>query len=416
MKSKIMKTAAAWLAAALVLGSVTTVFADGAAAPAAAWKTESLRFEDVADKAGENSPAIKAIRKSEKALREQDVTEEIEAQISLYNGQKALYASQITALASVVGQYTTLAAADPANEAAWNAAADAASVQLAAAQAMRDAMGETADSLSAGKLFTRMAANTGLDCTQLENTRAEAVIIKSAEDCALGQLTISGKLASLGRAKEGLTRGIAASEVMVRHGLLSRLALEQQRFALSTLEKQESDLSHALEQLQQQLAMLCGFGAGTKCVVTDMPHVNEEDLNAMDYESDLSAVLDKNYDLQIAREKRSYADSFGTKYDEEAAAAAVIPAKETAEASFRRIYLAVGEKAEAAELARSAAALQQAQLAADKVRLEHGLISRNAYQDAQDALADRQTELSLALLDLYSAYNDYRWALKGLED
>ena len=92
------------------------------------------------------------------------------------------------------------------------------------------------------------------------------------------------------------------------------------------------------------------------------------------------------------------------------------PAKETAEASFRRIYLAVGEKAEAAELARSAAALQQTQLAADKVRLEHGLISRNAYQDAQDALADRQTELSLALLDLYGAYNDYRWALKGLED
>ena len=416
MRTNIKKLAAAILAAALILGNGTVVFADSAIAPATELKTETIRFADVADKAEESSPAVKAIRRSEKALREQDVTEEIEAQIKLYGGQKDLYAAQVTALANVMGQYTTLAAADPDNEAAWNAAADAAGMQLAAAQAMRDAMGDVADSLSADKMFTKMAANTGLDCTQLENARAEAVIIKGAEDCALGQLTLSEKLSSIRRAIEGMKRGIATSEVMVRHGLLDRLALEQQRCALTALEKQETDLSHALEQLQQQLAMLCGFGAGTRCVVTDMPVITEEDLKEMNYGDDLSAALDKNYDLQIAREKRSYADNFGTKYDEEAAAAAVIPARETAEASFRHIYLAVSEKAAAAELARAAVSLQQTQLTADKLRLDHGLISRNTYQDAQDALADRQTELSLALLDLYGAYNDYRWALKGLED
>ena len=78
MRTNIKKLAAAILAAALILGNGTVVFADSAIAPATELKTETIRFADVADKAEESSPAVKAIRRSEKALREQDVTEEIE--------------------------------------------------------------------------------------------------------------------------------------------------------------------------------------------------------------------------------------------------------------------------------------------------------------------------------------------------
>ena len=49
--------------------------------------------------------------------------------------------------------------------------------------------------------------------------------------------------------------------------------------------------------------------------------------------------------------------------------------------------------------------------AAEELKFEQGRISRNAYCDAQDALAAAREKVATTGLDLFTSYNNYRWAV-----
>ena len=64
--------------------------------------------------------------------------------------------------------------------------------------------------------------------------------------------------------------------------------------------------------------------------------------------------------------------------------------------------------------AETAAAQAELDFRTSTVQYNNGMISRLAYQQAQDTLADARLAVESAQLSLRSAYTQYEWALEGV--
>ena len=63
--------------------------------------------------------------------------------------------------------------------------------------------------------------------------------------------------------------------------------------------------------------------------------------------------------------------------------------------------------------ARISLAVKKDALAAAQLKYEQGAISYHALMEAQDTLADAQDAVDTAAIDLFTYYNNYRWAVKS---
>ena len=63
--------------------------------------------------------------------------------------------------------------------------------------------------------------------------------------------------------------------------------------------------------------------------------------------------------------------------------------------------------------ARTSRAVKKDALAAAQLKYEQGTISYHALMEAQDTLADAQDTVDTAAIDLFTYYNNYRWAVKS---
>ena len=394
--------------------AATAGTAAGIIAPAAKLKAEVVEFPELAEKVRTGSAAIRAIRRSERALKDSDPLEEINAQIALCKNIKAVYGAEYQTLADAAAEYREKAASDSSNVSLWNAAAAAAGSQQAGAGVLSSAFGQAESALEAAKALTEQSYKSQIRAAETENDKAENAIIKAAESCYLQVLSLREDQGMLERAEKSAQRRLSAAEVMAKHGLISAYSVSQIRLAADALNIQKVSIENAVEGLELQLAVMCGMEKDCLCVPGKTPAVPADGLEAMSYEADLKTAVEKNYDRAIAEEKHYFAEAYGSSLDEEAAQAALQAAGRNAESSFRSLYLAVSEKALAADNSGKDADQQKKLLEADRIRLKHGLISNNAYLDAEDELAGKEAALEKALISFYGAYNDYLWALRGL--
>ena len=81
------------------------------------------------------------------------------------------------------------------------------------------------------------------------------------------------------------------------------------------------------------------------------------------------------------------------------------------ELSFRSLYDSVQSYASALNAAKVSLECERSDLAAAQLRYEQGTISENALHTAEDELYTAQDTVSGAERDLFTAYNNYRWAV-----
>ena len=81
------------------------------------------------------------------------------------------------------------------------------------------------------------------------------------------------------------------------------------------------------------------------------------------------------------------------------------------ELSFRSLYDSVQSYASALNAAKVSLECERSDLAAAQLRYEQGTISENALHTAEDELYTAQGTVSGAERDLFTAYNNYRWAV-----
>ena len=286
-----------------------------------------------------------------------------------------------------------------------------------------DALRKTFDDIKEGKL---QQDNADL-VRQLRN--AQASLLAAGESLYVGLLALEDQSAALTRQTAALDRTIEEVKLRYELGQVSAMTLQQTEAGKAQMESGKAAIDAAAAQLRRQLNAMIGEELTAPLTLNALPEVTAEQLSAMDVEKDLEKAKAVSYDLYAAKltlddADEEYKDKAGdlgynednyeyiaVKHRWQAAQYTYNAAVQSFELSFRSLYDSVQSYASALNAAKVSLECERSDLAAAQLRYEQGTISENALHTAEDELYTAQDTVSGAERDLFTAYNNYRWAV-----
>ena len=286
-----------------------------------------------------------------------------------------------------------------------------------------DALRKTFDDIKEGKL---QQDNADL-VRQLRN--AQASLLAAGESLYVGLLALEDQSAALTRQNAALDRTIEEVKLRYELGQVSAMTLQQTEAGKAQVESGKAALDAAAAQLRRQLNAMIGEELTAPLTLNALPEVTAEQLAAMDVEKDLEKAKAASYDLYAAKltledADEEYKDKAGdlgynkdnyeyiaVKHRWQAAQYTYNAAVQNFELSIRSLYDSVQSYASALNAAKVSLECERSDLAAAQLRYEQGTISENALHTAEDELYTAQDTVSGAERDLFTAYNNYRWAV-----
>ena len=286
-----------------------------------------------------------------------------------------------------------------------------------------DALRKTFDDIKEGKL---QQDNADL-VRQLRN--AQASLLAAGESLYVGLLALEDQSAALTRQTAALDRTIEEVKLRYELGQVSAMTLQQTEAGKAQMESGKAAIDAAAAQLRRQLNAMIGEELTAPLTLNALPEVTAEQLAAMDVEKDLEKAKAASYDLYAAKltledADEEYKDKAGdlgynednyeyiaVKHRWQAAQYTYNAAVQNFELSFRSLYDSVQSYASALNAAKVSLECERSDLAAAQLRYEQGTISENALHTAEDELYIAQDTVSGAERDLFTAYNNYRWAV-----
>ena len=286
-----------------------------------------------------------------------------------------------------------------------------------------DALRKTFDDIKEGKL---QQDNADL-VRQLRN--AQASLLAAGESLYVGLLALEDQSAALTRQNAALDRTIEEVKLRYELGQVSAMTLQQTEAGKARVESGKAAIDAAVAQLRRQLNAMTGEELTAPLTLNALPEVTAEQLASMDVEKDLEKAKAVSYDLYAAKltledADEEYKDKAGdlgynednyeyiaVKHRWQAAQYTYNAAVQNFELSFRSLYDSVQSYASALNAAKVSLECERSDLAAAQLRYEQGTISENALHTAEDELYTAQDTVSGAERDLFTAYNNYRWAV-----
>ena len=374
----------------------------------------ALAFQDVETLIRENNLNILALDANIEAIHVVDydqIADEIEASL------KAI-AKQQEALSSLALPPTGSQVQDAVNS---TLAQMVTSSALQSLQSTYDSLDATFDDLESG----RMEDDNDAIVRQLRNAKDQIVKGGQALYIALAEMSITE--ASLGRSQAALERTVQEMELRYGMGQISALTLQEVKGGLTSLVSGRETLAMNLVNYKTQLELMVGADLTGAIRLQDLPRVTGEELAAMDLEADLKQAVKHSYDIFSAGQAMDKAeDAFDQAWDaydkddyrylaakqsRQAAGYTYDAAVLNFEMGFRTLYRQVQDYRQILSAAETALALEEASYAAAQLKHSQGTISQNALLTAADELETARDAVNSAAIDLFSAYNNYRWAV-----
>ena len=286
-----------------------------------------------------------------------------------------------------------------------------------------DALRKTFDDIKDGKL---QQDNADL-VRQLRD--AENQLLMAGQTLYINLLGLEDQSAALTRQTAALDRTIEEVKLRYELGQVSAMTLQQTEAGKAQVESGKAAIDAAVAQLRRQLNAMTGEELTAPLTLNALPGVTAEQLAAMDVEKDLEKAKAVSYDLYAAKltlddADEEYKDKAGdlgynednyeyiaVKHRWQAAQYTYNAAVQNFELSFRSLYDSVQSYASALNAAKVSLECERSDLAAAQLRYEQGTISENALHTAEDELYTAQDTVSGAERDLFTAYNNYRWAV-----
>ena len=286
-----------------------------------------------------------------------------------------------------------------------------------------DTLRKTFDDIKDGKL---QQDNADL-VRQLRD--AENQLLMAGQTLYINLLGLEDQSAALARQTAALDRTIEEVKLRYELGQVSAMTLQQTEAGKAQAESGKAALDAAVAQLRRQLNAMIGEELTAPLTLNALPGVTAEQLAAMDVEKDLEKAKAVSYDLYAAKltlddADEEYKDKAGdlgynednyeyiaVKHRWQAAQYTYNAAVQNFELSFRSLYDSVQSYASALNAAKVSLECERSDLAAAQLRYEQGTISENALHTAEDELYTAQGTVSGAERDLFTAYNNYRWAV-----
>lgn len=286
-----------------------------------------------------------------------------------------------------------------------------------------DTLRKTFDDIKDGKL---QQDNADL-VRQLRD--AENQLLMAGQTLYINLLGLEDQSAALTRQTAALDRTIEEVKLRYELGQVSAMTLQQTEAGKAQVESGKAAIDAAVAQLRRQLNAMTGEELTAPLTLNALPGVTAEQLAAMDVEKDLEKAKAVSYDLYAAKLTLDDADEeykdkardlgynednyeyIAVKHRWQAAQYTYNAAVQNFELSFRSLYDSVQSYASALNAAKVSLECERSDLAAAQLRYEQGTISENALHTAEDELYTAQDTVSGAERDLFTAYNNYRWAV-----
>ena len=288
-------------------------------------------------------------------------------------------------------------------------------------QTQYEAMRDTLADLKEGKI--QKEAADGI--RQLEDARASIVMVAQSMYIQLSELNATR--AGLDRSLDALDRQLKELELRYDMGQISALTLQQVKAGRTSLVSGMQTMDMSLKTLNMNLEALVGAELTGESALSALPAVTDEQLAAMDLETDLAAAKAASFTLYSAQKTLDDARETFEQADEDykdsdyqfvqaqhawqAAQYTYEAAVQSFELSFRTQYAQVKDYKQVLEAAKTALALEESSYAADRLKYEQGTISKNTLLAAADDLETARDKVATAQRNLLSAYNTYRWAV-----
>ena len=255
-------------------------------------------------------------------------------------------------------------------------------------------------------------------------------IVMGGETLFLALKAMETQYGALQRQLTALNRTVEEMELRYQMGQISALTLQQLKGGRTSLVSQRQSLENSLETGILNLESMIGGSLTGKTQLTALPKVSDQELSAMDLEADLAAAKEASYTLYDAKKtldnaEQDYKDA-GKEYNYNEKKYQYLQAKHTWQAaqytyenavqsfelSFRSLYAQVKDYKQVLDAARTSLAVEESKCAANQLKYEQGAISQNALLTAQDDVKTARDTVSTAERNLFSAYNNYRWAVE----
>lgn len=380
----------------------------------------TLSFENLGTRMKEKSYALLALEESI-ALVESTDYEKVEQELRDGLNEIADAQWKMTALGSAGAMaHDATLATQAAIGAVGTAVGSLANQSL---QTQYDALREQFDAVRDGEL---QKDNAGV-VHQLKNM--EDSTIQMAQSAYITLLGLEEQSAALARQDAALDRTLAELELRYQLGQISTMTLEQAKAGKIQLESGKATLDMNITALRRQLNAMVGEELTAPLTLGALPAVTAEQLSAMDVEKDLEKAKAASYDLYAAKKTlddadEEYDDSGAKSYYNErdykkvqarhkwqSAQYTYNATVQKYELTFRSLCDKVKDCAQILSAAKVSLECERSDLAAAQLKYEQGTISENALHTAEDELYTAQDTVSGAERDLFTAYNNYRWAV-----
>ena len=297
------------------------------------------------------------------------------------------------------------------------------SMMSASMQGSYDAVREQFDAIRDGE----MQADNAAVVRQLKNAQDQVVMM--GETLYAGLISLDYSKDDLERKLAALDRQIRVAELSYQQGNVSALALQEAKAGRTALVSGMETVKMNEATLKMQLESLVGEDLTGTVLLQSVPQVTAEEIAAMDMEADYEAAKAISYELFAAQRtlddaKETFdevADDYSStsknynylsaKHRWQSAQYTYDAAVESYELKFKTLYLQTKDYYQTWEAAKVALETEEAGFAADELKFSQGRISQNAFYDAQDALAAAREKVATTGLDLFTSYNNYRWAV-----
>ena len=262
---------------------------------------------------------------------------------------------------------------------------------------------------------------------QLENAQDQVAMAGESLYIALTEMELNGQ--TLSRSITALDRTIKELNLRYDLGQISALTLEQTKAGRTSALSGQETLTMNICTYKTQLEQMIGAELTGKIKLQGLPQVTAQQLAAMDLDKDLAAAKEASYTLFAAQrtlddarddfKDTAEANMYSTgkyqyvaaQHQWQAAQYTYNAAVQSFETSFRTLYLQVKDYQQVLQASKTALATEKDNFAAAQKKHDLGNLSDNALADAKDKVSEAQDKVDGAAIDLFSAYNNYRWAV-----
>ena len=291
-------------------------------------------------------------------------------------------------------------------------------------QSAYDAVREQYDNLKDGKTQKTVDDNVRM----LKNMTDSEVRLAQATYAQLVELDAA--LDTMDRSLAALDRQVEELELRYELGQISALALEQVKSGRDSLASQRETYAMQARSGLMGLEFMTGRDLTGTLKLGSLPAVTAEQVTAMDLEKDMAAAKEKSWTLYDAKNTLDDAkedfDDAGKEYNHNEKKYQYVQAQHTWQAAqytyqaavtgfeltFRGLYDKVKDARQVLDAAKTALAVQKDTYAAQELKYQQGTIAKNALLTAKDDLAAAQDKVDSAQRSLFTAYNNYRWAVE----